>query len=185
LLAILFTVAALLAGSGDNVKDSTKIHCTDAIEGIGYYRSATWRSQDKMGKARTPIAHRVTHPLFRRACGYTRWVAKLWVKRAKLNRIRYEKFQAERRRIQSLGAVTSDWECIHSHEGAWDDPNPPYWGGLQMDYAFQQAYGSEFLARWGTADNWPVWAQITAANRAKATRGYSPWPNTARMCGLL
>lgn len=54
-----------------------------------------------------------------------------------------------------------------------------------MDLNFMNAYGPEFLSRWGTADNWPVWAQVTAANRAKATRGYSPWPNTAAMCGLL
>src|SRR5262249_60649066 len=27
----------------------------------------------------------------------------------------------------------SAWLCIHRFEGAWTDPNPPYYGGLQMD----------------------------------------------------
>ena len=52
-----------------------------------------------------------------------------------------------------------------------------------MDMSFQRAYGPEFMDRWGTADRWPVWAQITAAERAYETRGFGPWPNTRRMCG--
>jgi hypothetical protein len=76
-------------------------------------------------------------------------------------------------------------DCIHSHEGRWTDPNYPYWGGLQMDMKFQTTYGSDFLARWGTADNWPEWAQKEAAKRAyESGRGFGPWPNTALMCGL-
>ena len=75
--------------------------------------------------------------------------------------------------------------CIHGHEGAWDDPSPPYWGGLQMDLNFQKAYGPEFLRLWGTADHWPIWAQLQAGLRAVKVRGYNPWPNTARRCGLL
>jgi hypothetical protein len=79
------------------------------------------------------------------------------------------------------------WECIHRYEGAWNsNTGNGYYGGLQMDYGFMRTYGSEFMARWGTADNWPVWAQIQAAIRARDSgRGYGPWPNTARMCGLL
>jgi len=47
-------------------------------------------------------------------------------------------------------------------------------------------YGSEFVGRWGTADNWPAWAQLEAAARAHDSgRGFTPWPNTARFCGLL
>lgn len=84
-------------------------------------------------------------------------------------------------RSPRLGA----WSCIHHYEGAWNDPNAPYWGGLQMDMNFQRAYGSEFLARWGTADRWPPGAQMLAADRAWRVRGFSPWPNTARLCGLL
>jgi hypothetical protein len=53
-----------------------------------------------------------------------------------------------------------------------------------MDAGFQSAYGSEFVARWGHAGDWPVWAQLIAAERAYATRGFAPWPNTSAMCGL-
>ena len=77
--------------------------------------------------------------------------------------------------------------CIHRYEGAWtSNTGNGYYGGLQMDYGFMQSYGSEFVRRWGTADNWPVWAQLTAAMRAHHSgRGFTPWPNTARACGLL
>jgi hypothetical protein len=75
--------------------------------------------------------------------------------------------------------------CIHRYEGAWDDGGGPYYGGLQMDYAFQAAYGPEFLRAYGTADNWPPAIQITVAMRAYLSgRGFGPWPNTRRLCGL-
>lgn len=83
-----------------------------------------------------------------------------------------------------VGSVKSALLCIHRYEGSWSDPGSPYWGGLQMDMNFQSAYGPEFLKRWGTADHWPVWAQLTAGARAVKARGYAPWPNTARYCGL-
>jgi len=77
--------------------------------------------------------------------------------------------------------------CIHHFEGAWSsNTGNGYYGGLQMDLAFQGLYGGDFLGRWGTADNWPVWAQLEAAVRAyQSGRGFGPWPNTARACGLL
>jgi len=77
--------------------------------------------------------------------------------------------------------------CIHRFEGAWDsNTGNGYYGGLQMDLSFQGRYGPEFLARWGTADNWPAWAQLLAGARAyQAGRGFTPWPNTAHFCGLL
>jgi hypothetical protein len=77
--------------------------------------------------------------------------------------------------------------CIHRYEGAWNaDTGNGYYGGLQMDVAFQRRYGREFATRWGTADNWPAWAQLEAAARAyRSGRGFWPWPNTARVCGLI
>jgi hypothetical protein len=77
--------------------------------------------------------------------------------------------------------------CIHHYEGAWDaDTGNGYFGGLQMDYGFMSTYGGSFLRRWGTADHWPAWAQVATAVRAYASgRGFGPWPNTARACGLL
>jgi hypothetical protein len=75
--------------------------------------------------------------------------------------------------------------CIHSHEGSWSaNTGNGYYGGLQMDYGFQRTYGREFLAAFGTADNWPPWMQITVAIRAYLSgRGFGPWPNTSRLCG--
>jgi hypothetical protein len=77
--------------------------------------------------------------------------------------------------------------CIHRYEGAWDaNTGNGYYGGLQMDIGFQSTYGGAYLRRWGTADHWPVWAQLEAAARAyQSGRGFGPWPNTARMCGLI
>lgn len=77
--------------------------------------------------------------------------------------------------------------CIHGYEGAWNaNTGNGYYGGLQMDLAFQGRYGGDFMRRWGTADNWPAWAQLQAAIRAyQSGRGFYPWPNTARACGLI
>jgi hypothetical protein len=77
--------------------------------------------------------------------------------------------------------------CIHRFEGSWNaNTGNGYYGGLQFDRSFQSQYGREFVERFGTADNWPVWAQLQAAVRAyQSGRGFTPWPNTARVCGLL
>lgn len=53
-----------------------------------------------------------------------------------------------------------------------------------MDLSFQETYGKVYYNKWGTADHWPTWAQLLAARRAVNSRGFEPWPNTARMCGL-
>ena len=76
------------------------------------------------------------------------------------------------------------WLCIHRYEGSWADPGGPYWGGLQMDLSFQQTYGGWLLRHKGTADHWSPLEQIWVAVRASHSRGFSPWPNTARDCGL-
>jgi hypothetical protein len=84
-------------------------------------------------------------------------------------------------------ALHDSFLCIHRFEGAWDsNTGNGYYGGLQLDRSFQSLYGPEFLDRFGTADHWPVWAQLEAAVRAyQSGRGFTPWPNTARVCGLL
>ncbi len=76
------------------------------------------------------------------------------------------------------------WLCIHHYEGSWTDGGGPYWGGLQMDYSFQATYGNWLLRHKGTADRWSPLEQIWAAVRASHARGFSPWPNTARSCGV-
>ena len=78
------------------------------------------------------------------------------------------------------------WLCIHRFEGAWHDPNAPYYGGLQMDVQFQRTYAAAVFRRKGTADHWTPLEQMWAAERAhRSGRGFYPWPNTARYCGLI
>jgi hypothetical protein len=79
----------------------------------------------------------------------------------------------------------SQWMCIHVGEGAWNSVDGIYRGGLQMDSGFQASYGSDMLRRYGSAERWPIAAQVLVAERAFAVRGFNPWPNTARACGLL
>ena len=76
--------------------------------------------------------------------------------------------------------------CIHHHEGKWtSNTGNGYYGGLQMNIKFQLTFGSAFFGRWGTADNWPIWAQVLVARRAYTNGlGFTPWPNTSRACGL-
>ena len=83
--------------------------------------------------------------------------------------------------------LASAFGCIHHFEGAWDsNTGNGYYGGLQMDRPFQTRYGADYVRRWGTADNWPAWAQLQTAVRAyRSGRGFYPWPNTARACGLI
>lgn len=77
--------------------------------------------------------------------------------------------------------------CIHHHEGAWNaNTGNGYYGGLQMDIGFQRAYGAEYLRGFGTADHWPPGLQLAVGMKAYLSgRGFHPWPNTARRCGLL
>lgn len=142
------------------------------IKLIDRYRLETWRWQRLMGKPRSPTsysARRSPNP------DYRRWVVNLWRKRAVSAR-------RQAQRPPRFGA----WHCIQRHEGAWNDPNPPYYGGLQMDIHFQRLYGSELLRRKGTADRWTPLEQMWVAERAyRSGRGFYPWPNTARFCGLI
>lgn len=114
----------------------------------------------------------------------------LWLN-ADLAYIGFLKHQIAVEKAKKAAVAMPNWlvnafMCIHSHEGSWTDPNPPYWGGLQMDIGFMMTYGSEFYRQLGTADHWPPSIQLAVAIRAyHAGRGFSPWPNTARMCGLL
>ena len=79
------------------------------------------------------------------------------------------------------------WLCIHRYEGAWtSNTGNGYYGGLQMDISFQRAYAPGLLRRKGTADRWTPLEQMWAAERAhRSGRGFYPWPNTARYCGLI
>ena len=80
----------------------------------------------------------------------------------------------------------SAWQCIHRFEGSWADSGDPYYGGLQMDLGFQRTYGYYLYTTKGTANHWNPIEQMWVAERAyRAGRGFHPWPNTARICGLI
>ena len=54
-----------------------------------------------------------------------------------------------------------------------------------MDVGFQHSYGGWLFTRKGTANHWSPLEQIWVAENALKSRGFWPWPNTARYCGLL
>jgi hypothetical protein len=138
---------------------------------IARYRNATWHWQELVGTERTPASGTERETESRE---YRLWVLRLWKQRAANARIRAQSPPHEQQ-----------WLCIHRYEGAWDDPGSPYYGGLQMDIGFQQTYGGHLLQTKGTADHWTPLEQMWVAERAHVTRGFTPWPNTARYCGLL
>jgi len=100
---------------------------------------------------------------------------------------RDDRIEALQPKPRTPAGLLSAFTCIHHYEGAWNaNTGNGYYGGLQLDRRFQSLYGSDFVSKWGTADNWPTWAQLTAAVRAyQSGRGFYPWPNTARACGLI
>jgi hypothetical protein len=89
-------------------------------------------------------------------------------------------------KVASIVWLVQGFECIHSGEGSWTAATGNgYYGGLQMDLGFQQTYAPELFRRKGTANRWTPAEQIAAAIAAHASRGFEPWPATARRCGLL
>jgi hypothetical protein len=91
-----------------------------------------------------------------------------------------------------LSALLMDWyyssgaKCVREHEGAWNsNTGNGYYGGFQADLSFQSSYNAGAYAIYGTADRWPIIEQIEMAYNGHAARGWSPWPTTARICGLI
>ncbi len=142
------------------------------LAAIDRYQKATWRWQRLMRVPLTPAngrAERSPSPAFRR------WVLAYWREEA-----------AKARRLAANPPRLAAWLCIHRHEGPWNArTGNGYYGGLQMDMAFQRRWGADLLRAKGTADRWRPIEQIWVAERAyRAGLGFSPWPNTARYCGL-
>jgi hypothetical protein len=88
--------------------------------------------------------------------------------------------------VDTTGGLARAFLCIHSFEASWTDAGGRYWGGLQFDAGFMSTYGGSFLRAWGTADHWPAFVQVAVAENAYLSgRGFSAWPTTARLCGLM
>ena len=100
--------------------------------------------------------------------------------------------KAEKRRRQAANPPRRrQWMCIHRyerhpHQGWATATGNGYYGGLQMDISFQRTYAPELLRQKGTANKWTALEQMWVAERAyRSGRGFHPWPNTARSCGLI
>jgi hypothetical protein len=140
---------------------------------IARHRHAARYLRRVMGKPRPRIS--VSAGSFETRAEYLVAKARAWRRKAQNARQRYRH-----------PPHRAEWRCIHRHEGRWDDPNAPYYGGLQMDLAFQRQYGRFLLHREGTADHWRPREQMWVAEQAlRAGRGFYPWPLTARRCGLV
>jgi hypothetical protein len=172
-LAIGFAVRANDAPGAERVLATAQ---PDAwiIEDIHIYRSHTWRYQKLMGTPLTPYAnHAENDPSVK----YKLWVRQLWLSRA-----------ARAKRRFAVGPPhVRQWQCIHHFEGSWTaNTGNGYYGGLQMDIQFQRTYAPPVLRAKGTANRWSPLEQMWVAEKAhRSGRGFYPWPNTARFCGLI
>jgi hypothetical protein len=142
------------------------------VEEIRERRAETWRWQRLM---RVPLSPTRYHAERSRSESFRRFVLEHWRREA-----------ARARRAALNPPRLSAWLCIHRHEGPWNArTGNGYYGGLQMDIAFQRRWGPDLLRAKGTADRWRPIEQIWVAERAhRSGLGFAPWPNTARYCGL-
>jgi hypothetical protein len=165
-------LAALPAPPAD--AKSARAQTIAEIDGL---RHQTWQLQKLMGRKRTPtlFEERRTSD-----SAYRLWIRNLWKRRAAAT-LRQAQNPPHRRQ----------WMCIHRFErhpaqGWATRTGNGYYGGLQMDLVFQRMYGPELLRRKGTANRWKAYEQMWVAERAyRSGRGFYPWPNTARSCGLI
>jgi hypothetical protein len=152
----------------DAAADSGDVRVVQLVE---RYREATWRWQRLM---RVPLAPARLRSSARET-------------------FRHDTVHAWRLRAMRAHRQAHDpphraaWLCIQRHEGPWTaDTGNGYHGGLQMDVAFQRTYGSALLARKGPAHRWLPIEQMWVAVRAhRSGRGFYPWANAARRCGLI
>jgi hypothetical protein len=163
-----------LAGA-QYVRAGAKVRPVDSgvLRQIDSARHETWRWEGVVGRGPTQSSRserRMENVVYRR------WVLSLWLRRA----------TRARQRAQHPPHLR-DWLCIHRYEGGWrDDTGNGYYGGLQMDMGFQRTYAPWLLRKKGTANHWTALEQIWVAERARESgRGFYPWPNTARACGLI
>ena len=143
------------------------------VDEIGDFRRTTWHWQRVTGRRLTPTEYSERRV---RDAEYRRWVLNLWRNRARAIW-----------RVATNPPHEGAWRCIHRFEGAWNAATGNgYYGGLQMDYGFQASYGGYLLRKKGTANNWTPLEQMWVAERAlRSGRGFYPWPNASRMCGLI
>jgi hypothetical protein len=173
LLACAVAAVALCSGVPAEARAAGAERQAPIMEKIRTFRAVTWRWERLMRVPRTPATRAAERSS---SVALRRWVLSYWRKRA----------ATVRRKAQNPPRLRA-WRCIQRHEGAWNaNTGNGYYGGLQMDLAFQRRYGLDLLRKKGTANRWRPIEQVWVAERAyRSGRGFWPWPNTARACGLL
>jgi hypothetical protein len=162
--------------AGTNVSEAQQQQHRAAIRWLGNqvygYQRLTWRWERLMGVRRTPTEGRV---LTEMSIPDVRSAVALWRRRAAA---------AHRKAVRPPHLAA--WLCIHRLEGGWSsNTGNGYYGGLQMNLGFQRTYAPWLVQRKGTADRWTPLEQMWTAEKAARSRGFYPWPNTARYCGLI
>ena len=184
-LVLVVVASAALMGTPTAQAEADRVGYGERIsKKIVKHIRGTHYCQMKMDRPRTKVRLLFTKQSIHRR----RYVLRVWIDRHDDFCDALRKHQKQRRAFGGYGRPPhySQWLCIHSHEGAWNaNTGNGYYGGLQMDMSFQSAYGGHLLRTKGTANNWTPMEQMWVAERAYSSgRGFGPWPNTARMCGL-
>jgi hypothetical protein len=178
LLAFAGLLTATALAAAPTVDEATARRAAARHEAVAFYtheirklRRETWYWQRVMGVRRSHVQSRTleAHSIRR-----LQHLAAVWRRHEK------RAFRKAHHPPHLAG-----WLCIHRYEGSWSDSGPLYYGGLQMSITFMRSYGGWLLRRKGTADHWTPLEQIWTAERARRSRGFYPWPNTARFCGLI
>jgi hypothetical protein len=145
------------------------------VDRIAEVQRKTWRWQDVMQRRRT-VPKATREELAAKHPPYQLRSLEIWRNR-----------KVNMREAAESPPHKREFMCIHRHEGPWDaNTGNGYYGGLQMDLAFQRQYSSWRLRERGTADTWTPLEQIWVAERAvREGRGFHPWPTPARRCGLI
>ncbi len=170
---LIMAVAALAGANKANAAEQR----VDVVEQIGDLRRQTWDWQSLMKVQRTPTGYEEQTAT---SATYLASLRDLWQARATRAKSRAQDPPHE-----------PGWRCIERHEaaqaGGWAaSTGNGYFGGLQMSLQFQRVLAPELLRRKGTADNWTAIEQMWVAERAvRRGYGFTPWPLSARACGLL
>jgi hypothetical protein len=169
--------AALLVPHGSATAGEATLASANVLTSrIDRWRERTWYWQRVMGKPLYPTAYLDRRS---RSLTYRQWVLELWKARAQ---------KAKRRALHP--PYLRKWLCIFSHErdprqGWRTNTGNGYYGGLQMDVAFQRRYGAWLLRAKGRAHRWTPIEQVWVAERGRRVQGWYAWPVSARSCGLI